>query len=79
MREMGKGGGKTVKVDYRGSLFSTYFDDESMAYYCPICGAGEDRPMFFSVEDLIAHIRTHVKRRMGVPRHAQQPRPEQAA
>lgn len=59
-----------VVVDYRGSLFTTYYDETRKLYFCPICGYGEDRPLFLTPEDLIAHMRTHVKRRMGTPREA---------
>ncbi|NAZ11553.1 MAG: hypothetical protein GU361_02315 [Desulfurococcales archaeon] len=67
---------KKVTIDYMGSLFSAFFDEKNGFYYCPLCGVGEDKPIFFSLDDLIGHIRIHVKRRMGVPRVAQ-PRQKQ--
>lgn len=57
-----------VVVNYRGSLFTAYFDKTKRLYFCPLCGYGEDKAMFFTLEDLIAHMRTHIRRRMGVPR-----------
>lgn len=70
---------ETVRVDYRGNLFSTYYDSSNKFYYCPICGTDPDKPIFFALDDLIAHIRTHVKRRAGAPRVVPQPRPKQGA
>lgn len=74
---MEKNSVKVVKIDHRGSLFTTYFDEKNSFYYCPICGVDEDKPIFFTIEDLIGHMRFHVKRRMGVPKVASQPRQKQ--
>jgi len=62
---------KKITVDYMGSLFTVYFDEKNGFYYCPLCGIDEDKPIFFSFDDLIAHMRVHVKRRMGVPKVVQ--------
>jgi uncharacterized Zn finger protein (UPF0148 family) len=47
-----------VIIDYKGSIFKT-LKREDGRFYCPICGAGENAPIFFTESDLIRHICNH--------------------
>lgn len=77
MRNMDTNSLKIIKTEYNGSLFSSYYDEKNKVYYCPICGVDEDKPIFFAIDDLMSHLKTHVKRRMGAPRIASQLRSKQ--
>jgi len=48
-------------VDFEGSKFYTYYNRRQCFYYCPVCGTEEGNPIFFKLQDLISHMRTHVK------------------
>ncbi len=49
-----------ILVSYKGSYFYTYYNPKEEYFYCPICGTRDDSPIFFSKDDLIFHMKTHI-------------------
>ncbi|MEM0021570.1 MAG: hypothetical protein QW039_03300 [Fervidicoccaceae archaeon] len=47
-----------IVIDRFGSLFKTRRTKDK-AFWCPLCGYGEESPIFFTEEDLISHISRH--------------------
>jgi len=54
---------EVVRVEVDGSSFSAYFHKLERFYFCPVCGLGEDSPIFFKQVDLLAHMAAHVKQK----------------